>query len=132
MYLGTFVSYNFLYIVNLPMHAAMVIMLIISSLVTFAIFKLDQINLLITKEIFLSIVVMLGLTILEIFLGLYFLSVELVIKGLILVLVYYFLVNLVYLYANSMLRLKKVAGFLFVTIFILAIIIINVWLGLKG
>ena len=131
IYLGVFVAYNFLYTINLPLYAAMVIILILTILVTLAMFLVDKVQEQISKEVLNAIILLVGLVILEIFLGLYFLSIDPVIKSLFVIVIYYFLINLVYLYVNSMLRLNKVIGFLVISLIILAAIIINTCFGLS-
>jgi len=130
MYLGVFAAFNFLYTVNLPLYAAMVLIFILTILVTLSMFSLDGVKTLIAKEIYHGLIVLLGLVILEAFLALYFLSIDPVLKSLFIIVVYYFLINFVYLYMNSMLRLKKVIGFVIISLIILAAIVIDTWFSL--
>lgn len=130
IYLGIYSSYSLLYTINLPLYIAMLMVFITVVLVVLSIFSLEKINTLISKEITSSLVVLFGLIILEVFLALYFLSIDPLFKTLFITVIYYFLTNLVYLYVNSMLRLKRIIGYLVISIIILAAIFGITWMSL--
>lgn len=130
LYLGIYVIYNILYSINLPLYAAMVVVLILVTALFFSMLSLDQVDTILPKEVFRGLILLLGLVVLELFLGLYFWPIEPEAKSLILVVVFYLITSIIYLYIHSMLRLNKIRGYLIVSILILAIILLVIWLRL--
>lgn len=130
LYLGVFTIFNMLYIFNLPLYAAMIVILALVTALFYSTLSLDQADHFLPKEIFQSLILLLGLVILEIFLGLYFWPIDFEAKSLILVIVFYLIVSLIYLYIHSMLRLRKILGYVVVSIFILAVMMFTIYLRL--
>lgn len=128
MYLGIFTIYNILYSINLPLYICMIIVLVLVVALLYSMLSLDNIGNLLPKEVFRGLILLLGLVILEIFLGLYFLPIDPAAKSLSLVVVFYLINSLIYLYIYSMLRLKKILGYLIVSVVILIVVFLVTWL----
>jgi len=127
VYLGVFTLYNFIYIVNFPIYIVMAMILILVTVTAFTTLAMDGVDESLSKEIFYSFILLMGLIITEVFLSLYFWPINVEIKSLVLVVVFYQIMTLIYLYVRSMLRLNKIAGFLIVNFLILAIVFWSLW-----
>lgn len=131
LYLGLFSLYNFLYSVNIPIYLVMIAVLGLVSILFFSLLSLDKIDSLMEKEVFHLLIALMGLVTLEVFLALYFWPINPETKSLIIVVIFYLITSLIYLYVHSMLRLRRIVGFLIVSLLILGIILIFTWLGLS-
>lgn len=130
LYLGIFSLYNLLYSVNLPLYLVMIVILILVVALVFSVLSLDQVYGLIKKEVSNTFILLNGLVILEVFLSLYFWPIDPEVKSLVIVLFFYLILTLIYLHIHSMLRLKRVAGYLIVSLIILISIMLISWLRL--
>ncbi len=130
LYLGLFSLYNFLYSINIPIYLVMMAVLGLVSILFFSLLSLDKIDSLMGKEVFHLFIALMGLVVLEVFLALYFWPINPETKSLIIVVIFYLITSLIYLYVHSMLRLRRIVGFLIVSLLILGIILIFTWLGL--
>lgn len=127
VYFGAFTFYNLIYVVNFPIYMVMILILILLMTVAFTALTMDGINELMGREVFLSLIFLLGLISVEVFLSLYFWPINLEIKSLVLVVIFYQTTSLIYLYVRSMLRLNRVVGFLIVNLLILATVFWTLW-----
>ena len=127
VYLGVFTLYNLIYSINFPIYIVMVMILILVTMTVFTTLAMDKIDELLSREIFYSFILLMGLIVTEVFLSLYFWPINVEIKSLVLVVVVYQIMTLIYLYVRSMLRLNKIIGFLIVNILILAIVFWSLW-----
>ena len=132
VYLGVFSLYNFIYSINFPIYIVMVMILILVTITAFTTLSMDRINESLNKELFYSFILLMGLIVTEVFLSLYFWPINVEIKSLVLVVVFYQIMTLIYLYVRSMLRLNKIAGFLIVNFLILVIVFWSLWPKLPG
>jgi len=130
LYLGIFSLYNFLYSLNLPLPSIMVAILLLVSGLCFSVLSLDRANDILGKEIYRTFIILMGIVILEIFLSLYFWPIGPEAKTLIIVVIFYLIMSLIYLYIHSMLRLKRVLGYLVIGVLIIGTILITVYLQL--
>lgn len=131
LYLGVLTLYNLLYGLNIPLYVIMAAILILTSLLFFSIFSLDKVDAILGKSVFRALILLMGIIVLQVFLSLYFWPIDPTIKTLILVVIFYLTISLVYLYIHSMLRLKRVAGYLVVSLVILGMLMLVTWLGLS-
>jgi len=131
LYLGIYVFYNLLYGLAIPLYIVMLLILIFAWALIFILLSLDQINELVKKEIFQFYIVLMGLAVLEIFLALSFWPIDPKIKSLIIVLVFYLINSFVYLYVHNVLKLKRIIGYLVVSMLILGILIANMFFSLN-
>jgi len=127
IYIGAFTLYNLIANINLPIYIVMIMVLILTTVTAFAVLSMNQTSELMKLELFYSFVLLIGLVATEIFLGLYFWPINVEIKSLVLVIIFYQIAALVYFYARSMLRLNKIVGSLVINFFILAIIFWSLW-----
>lgn len=132
VYLGVFTLYNLIYSINFPIYIVMVMILILVTMTAFTTLAMDKVDESLNKEIFYSFILLMGLIVTEVFLSLYFWPINVEIKSLILVVVFYQIMTLIYLYVRSMLRLNKIIGFLIVNFLILAIVFWGLWPKLPG
>lgn len=128
LYLGSFTLYNLLYNINLPLYLIMLLLLILVSALFYCLINIDKLNQELEKDIFWLFIILLALTALEIFLSLYFWPIGPEIKSLVIVVVFYLIINLIYLYIHNMLRLKRIIGFVLVSLLILGIVLLTTWL----
>lgn len=128
LYLGSFTLYNLLYNINLPLYLIMLLILILVSALFYCLINIDKLNQELEKDIFWLFIILLALTALEIFLSLYFWPIGPEIKSLVIVVVFYLIINLIYLYIHNMLRLKRIIGFVLVSLLILGIVLLTTWL----
>jgi hypothetical protein len=128
LYLGFLSFYNLLYGMNLPLYVILLGILILTAVVFYSLFGLDDFKNLLGKEVFHVLVALLGIVVLELFLSLYFWPVAPETKSLVIVVILYLIMSLVYLHIHSMLRLKRVAGYLVVSFLILGAILLITWL----
>lgn len=131
LYLSTYSLYNLLYSLNLPIYLIMIAILGVVSLAFFILLSLDGLDKLIEKPVFNLLVILMGLVVLEIFLSLYFWPIDPKIKSLIIVLVFYLSTNLIYLFAHGILKIRKIMGYLIVTIVIFGALFLTTWLNLR-
>jgi len=131
LYLGLFSLYNLLYSQNIPLYLIMIAILALVSILLYSLLSLDEIDKIMGLPIFQVFIFIMGLTILEVFLSLYFWPIEPEVKSLIIVVVFYLIISLIYLYVHSMLRLKRIAGYLIVCFLILTIILLITWFRLS-
>lgn len=127
VYLGVFSLYNFIYSINFPIYIVMVMILILVTITAFTTLSMDRVNESLNKELFYSFILLMGLIVTEVFLSLYFWPINVEIKSLVLVVVFYQIMSIIYLYVHSMLRLNKIAGFLIVNFLILVIVFWSLW-----
>jgi len=127
VYLGVFTLYNLIYSINFPIYIVMIMIMILVTMTAFTTLAMDKVDESLSKEIFYSFILLMGLIVTEVFLSLYFWPINVEIKSLILVVVFYQIMTLIYLYVRSMLRLNKIAGFLIVNFLILAIVFWSLW-----
>lgn len=129
LYLGLYSLYNFLYGLSLPLHWIMLAVLVLVCALFFGILMLDRINEVISRPLLNLLVVLVGLIILEIFLSLSYWPIDPQIKSLIIVSIFYLIINLIYLYAHSMLKFKRIIGFCIVVIIVLTLSLISFFYG---
>jgi len=129
LYLGLYSLYNFLYGLSLPLFGIMLAVLILVCSLFFGILMLDRINEVINRPLFNLLVVLVGLIILEIFLSLTYWPIDPQLKSLIIVSIFYLIINLIYLYAHSVLQFKRIIGFCIVVIIVLAISLMSFFFG---
>lgn len=132
LYLGLYSLYNLLYGLSIPLYLIMVAVLVLVPGLFFGLLMLDRIESIIDPALFRVFVILLGLVILEIFLSLSFWPLDPKVKSLIIVVIFYLITNLIYLYTHSMLKLKRIAGFLIAAAIIFVILALNIWFGLRG
>ena len=132
VYLGVFTLYNLIYSINFPIYIVMIMILILVIITAFAVLAMDRVDESLNKELFYSFILLIGLVITEVFLSLYFWPINVEIKSLVLVVIFYQIMTLIYLYTRSMLRLNKIIGFLIVNFLILAIVFWGLWPKLPG
>ncbi len=130
LFLGSLTFYNLLYNLGLPLW---LIMLGISFLNLVLFYFFTTWNR--TKNFldfgsnnFWLFCTLMGLTGIEVFLGLYFWPVTPEIKGLIMVVIFYFIANLVYLYINNVLNLKRIISFLILCLIVLGTILLTTYI----
>jgi len=128
LYLGFLSFYNLLYGMNLPIYVILSGISILTVVTFYSLFGLDDFKNLLGKEVFHVLIALLTIVVLELFLSLYFWPVAPETKSLILVVILYLIMSLVYLHIHSMLRLKRVAGYLVVSLLILGAILLITWL----
>jgi len=128
LYLGFLSFYNLLYGMNLPIYVILSGISILTVVTFYSLFGLDDFKNLLGKEVFHVLIALLAIVVLELFLSLYFWPVAPETKSLILVVILYLIMSLVYLHIHSMLRLKRVAGYLVVSFLILGAILLITWL----
>ena len=128
LYLGLFTLYNLLYGLSIPLFIIMIAILMLVSSLFFGIIMMDRIDVLIDKPLFRLFIILMGLAILEIFISLSYWPIDPKLKSLIIVVIFYIITNLIYLYVHSMLKLKRIAGYLIVSIIILSVIVLIIWL----
>lgn len=131
LYLGLFSLYNLLYSQNIPLYLIMIAVLALVAILLYSLLSLDEINKIMGLSIFQVFIFLMGLVILEVFLTLYFWPIGPEVKSLIIVVVFYLIISLIYLYVHSMLRLKRIAGYLIVSLLILTIILLITWFRLS-
>jgi len=131
LYLGLLTLYNLLYGLNIPLYLIMIAILALVSVLLFSLLSLDKIDTLMGKAIFQVFIVLMGLIILEVFLTLYFWPIDPESKSLIIVVVFYMIISLIYLYVHSMLRLRRIAGYLIASFLVLGILLFIIWWRLK-
>jgi hypothetical protein len=132
LYLGFFTLYNLLYGLGIPLYFVMVAVWLLVSAMFYILLTLDSIDTLLTHPLFWVFTSLVGLVILEVFLSLSFWPIDPKVKSLILVIIYYLVTNLIYLYTHNVLNFKRISGFLIVSFIILGLMVLNIWLGLKG
>lgn len=132
LYLGLYSLYNLLYGLSIPLYLIMIAVLVLVSGLFFGLLILDRLETLIDPPLFRVFIILLGLVVLEIFLSLSFWPIDPKVKSLIIVVMFYLITNLIYLYTHSMLKLKRIVGFLIVAMVILGLLILSVWLGFRG
>lgn len=132
LYLGLFTLYNLLYGLSIPLYLVMIAILVLVAGLFFGLLVLDRLETIISPPIFWVFIIMVGLVVLEVFLSLSFWPIDPKIKGLIIVVIFYLMTNLIYLYTHSVLKLKRIIGILVVSIVILSLFILSIWFGLKG
>lgn len=132
LYLGLFALYNLLYGLSIPLYLIMIAILVLVAGLFFGLLVLDRLETIIDPPLFWVFVVLVGLVVLEIFLSLSFWPIDPKVKSLIIVIIFYLMTNLIYLYAHSVLKLKRIVGYLIVAILILGLLILSIWFGLRG
>jgi hypothetical protein len=132
LYLGIFSLYNLLYGLGIQLYLIMIAVWLLVTLLFIGLLILDRMDKLVSKTLFSLFACLNGLVILEVFLSLSFWPIDPKIKSLVLVVIFYLVVNLFYLYANNMLRFKKTFGYILISLIILALSVLNVWLSFKG
>ena len=130
LYLGLFTLYNLLYGQNIPLYLIMIAILALVAILLYSLLSLDQMDKIMGRSIFQVFIFLMGLAILEVFLSLYFWPIEPELKSLIVVVIFYLIISLIYLYVHSMLRFKRIAGYLIVCFIILALILLVTWFRL--
>ena len=128
LYLGIFGLYNLLYSINLPLYAVMLAAFFLVIALVFSVLSLDEVFELLPKTIFQTLILLLGLVTLELFLTLYFWPIDPEAKSLIIVVFFYLITSLIYLYVHNMLRLKRIAGYVIVSLVVIALIIVTYWI----
>lgn len=132
LYLGLFTLYNLLYGLSIPLYLVMIAILVLVAGLFAGLLVLDRLGTIISPPLFWVFILMVGLVVLETFLSLSFWPIDPKVKGLIIVVIFYLMTNLIYLYAHSVLKLKRTIGILIVSVAILSLFILGIWLGLKG
>lgn len=126
LYFSLLTLYNLLYGLNISLYMIMLAVLIMVCLSFFVLLTLDGINNLLGKPVFNLFIILVGLAVLEIFLGLSFWPIDPKFKSLIIIVIFYLITNLVYLFSHSMLKLNKIVGYLIVSILILGGILLGI------
>lgn len=129
LYLSLSSVYNLLYSLGIPLAIIMIVVCLLVFALFFGLLALEQLDELFGGPRSWVFIILAGLVLLEVFLSLAFWPVDPKFKSLILVVVFYAITNLIYLYAQNMLRLKRVIGFMVVSIFVLAIVILTIFMG---
>jgi hypothetical protein len=129
LYLGILNLYNLLYGLGLPTPVAMLAILLLSSILTYCLVSLDDLQSLISRPVINLFIALTGLINLEIFLTLSFWPIDPQAKSLIIVIFFYLIISLFYLYAHNVLRLKRIMGFLIASIVLLGLLVLVTWLG---
>lgn len=127
LYLGLFSIYNLLYGLSIPLFIVMLAILLLVCSLFFGLIMIDRVNTLISKPLFNLFIILMGLVILEIFLSLSYWPVDPRFKSLIIVVIFYLITNLIYLHVHSMLKLKRIIGYLIVCVVILIPIALILW-----
>lgn len=129
-YLGLYDLYNIRYGLALPLALILAGVFGFSLLIFYLEARLNKILACLDKNIFLFYLLLVGLMVLEIFLVMTFWPVDPKIKSLVIVIVFYLTSKIFYLYANSVINLKKIVVLIGVSILILAVVIaFNLWFG---
>jgi hypothetical protein len=128
LFLGSLASYYAIYNIGLPMYVIMPIVLALVAGLFYLLVTIDEMVPMLGPDNFYLYIVLMGLITLEFFLSLYFWPITPEVKSLIIVVIFYLITNLVYLYINSMLRLKRIAGYVVVSLLIIGTILLITWL----
>jgi len=130
LYLGLYDLYNIIYGLAIPLALITWIVFCLASFLFFAQNKFNEKNQVTESNVFSLYLVVIGLTILEIFLVMYLWPVEPKIKSLVISAIFYVVLRVFYLNANNMLNLKRTLPLIIVSLIILgAVITINILLG---
>jgi hypothetical protein len=129
VFLGFLILFNLLYSINLPVAFIMMLAFLL-TFISFVFILFDNQNSFFEKENFYLFAIISGIVSLEIFLTLFFWPVAPEIKSLIMITSFYLTSNIIYLYANSVLHLKKAIGFVIISFVIVTIILLTTWLKL--
>ncbi len=132
LYLGIFTLYNLLYGLSIPLYLVMIAILGLVSGLFFGLLILDRLDTIINPPLFWVFIILVGLVILEIFLSLSFWPIDPKVKSLMIVVIFYLLMNLIYLFSHNMLKLKRILGIMIVSILILSLMILSIWMSLRG
>jgi hypothetical protein len=95
----------------------------------YGLISLDRLDTLVAKPIFHLLIILVGLIVVEIFLALSFWPIDPQAKSLIIVVIFYLFTSLIYLYIHSVLKLKRVIGYLASSLLIIGLIILGIIYG---
>lgn len=129
LYLGCFTLYNLKYGMSIPTHIIMIAVLILVTGLFYGLISLDRLDILVSRPFFHLLIILVGLIVLEIFLALSFWPIDPQAKSLIIVVIFYLFTSLIYLYIHSVLKLKRIIGYLISSFLIIGLIILGIIYG---
>lgn len=132
LYISFFSLYNVLYGLGIPLYFVMIAVWLMVSTLFMGLLMIDRMDMVMSHATLWAFVSLVGLVILEVFLSLSFWPIDPKVKSLVLVVLFYLISNLIYLHGHNVLRFKKIAGFLIVALIILGLLMLNIWLSLRG
>jgi hypothetical protein len=129
LYLGNYSLYNLKYGMSIPTHIIMLAVFVMVTGLFYGLISLDRLDTLVAKPIFHLLIILVGLIVVEIFLALSFWPIDPQAKSLIIVVIFYLFTSLIYLYIHSVLKLKRVIGYLASSLLIIGLIILGIIYG---
>jgi len=124
LYLSFYDLYNIHYWRGIPIAIIILAVLLITILLFYAQTTFSKAKEIIEKDIFKVYSLVIGLSIIELFLAMDLWPVDPRTKSLVLAIIFFLISKTIYLYANSMLSFKRMVGFIVVSVLILGIIVI--------
>jgi len=124
LYLSFYDLYNIHYWRGIPIALIIIGVFLIVMLLFYAQTFFSKAKEIIEKDIFKVYSLVIGLSIVELFLAMDLWPVDPRTKSLVLAIIFFLISKTIYLYANSMLSFKRMVGFIVVSILILGIIVI--------
>lgn len=124
LYLSFYDLYNIHYWRGIPIALIIIGVFLITMLLFYAQTSFSKAKEIIAKDIFKVYSLVIGLAIVELFLAMDLWPVDPRTKSLILAVIFYLISKIIYLYANSMLSLKRMMGFVVVSLLIFGVIVI--------
>jgi len=124
LYLSFYDLYNVHYWRGIPIALIIIAVFLISMLLFYAQTTFSKAKEIIEKNVFKVYLLVMGLSVVEVFLAMDLWPADPRTKSLVLAVIFYLVMKTIYLYANSMLNFKRIIGSIVVSILIFGIIII--------